>query len=67
MESDLTGKIEKAMTIEWKTFDGEQRLAHAWRKKRRADAISLYLWEGRLWRGIEPSAEQNRRRLILRA
>ena len=28
------------MTIEWKTFDGEQRLAHAWRKKRSKAAIA---------------------------
>ena len=28
------------MTIEWKTFDGEQRLAHAWRKKGSKAAIA---------------------------
>ena len=28
------------MTIEWKTFDGEQRIAHAWKKKGSKAAVA---------------------------
>ena len=40
MDSDLTAHNEKTTRIPWKTFDGEERLAHTWKKKGGLGAIA---------------------------
>ena len=40
MRSDLPPQNEKAMRIPWKTYDGEERVAHAWKKNGSQAAIA---------------------------